>query len=718
VIPLVLVLIGSILMSSSSEPTRAEEGVNRLIREKSPYLLQHAHNPVDWYPWGDEAFDRARSENKPIFLSIGYSTCHWCHVMEKESFEDAEVAGLMNDLFVSIKVDREERPDIDGIYMTVCQMMTGRGGWPLTIIMTPDGKPFYAATYIPRETRFNQIGMLELVPRIEQVWEERKDEVENSAEKVSKLLGQVPEGGVSGEELGEEVLAAAYGQLARSFDDRYGGFGSAPKFPTPQNLLFLLRYWKRTGDERVLQMVEKTLRSMRFGGIYDHIGFGFHRYSTDRKWLVPHFEKMLYDQAMLAMACTEAYQATGRDEYQETVRQIFEYVLRDMTAPEGGFYSAEDADSEGEEGKFYLWTEEEIRPVLSAEESALVIRVFNVEERGNFAEEATGKTTGRNILYLEEPFSAIAADLDIDYAELRDRVESARRKLFAVRERRVHPHKDDKVLTDWNGLMIAALAKAAQAFDEPRYAEAAGRSADFVLANLRDSTGRLLHRYRGGEAAIPGFLDDYAFLVLGLTELYEATFQLRYLRTALDLNTDMVRLFWDEKSGGFYFTADDAENLLFREKQIYDGAVPSGNSVAMLNLLRLGRMIADPGLEKRAAQLGGAFSAQVLQAPSAHTQLMVALDFGMGPSYEVVVVGDERADDTRAMLKAIRKQFVPNKVLLFRPGDVKSPEISKLAEFTRQQRSIKGKATAYVCLDYQCKLPTTDVEETLKLLGL
>ena len=718
VIPLVLVLIGGIVMGSSPEPTRAEEGVNRLIREKSPYLLQHAHNPVDWYPWGDEAFERARSENKPIFLSIGYSTCHWCHVMEKESFEDAEVARLMNEVFVCIKVDREERPDIDGIYMTVCQMMTGTGGWPLTIIMTPDGKPFYAATYIPRETRFNQIGMLELVPRIKHVWEERRDEVENSAEKVSKLLRQVPEDGVCGEELGEEVLAAAHGQLAQSFDDRCGGFSSAPKFPTPQNLLFLLRYWKRTGDEMVLQMVETTLRSMRFGGIYDHIGFGFHRYSTDRRWLVPHFEKMLYDQAMLAMAYTEAYQATGRGEYQETVRQIFEYVLRDMTAPEGGFYSAEDADSEGEEGKFYIWTAEEVRQVLSADESDLLIRVFNLEEDGNFAEEATGKTTGRNILFLKKPFSEIAADLGIEDTQLRNRVESARRRLFAAREERIHPHKDDKVLTDWNGLMIAALAKGAQAFDEPRYAEAAGRSADFILANLRDSAGRLLHRYRGGEAAIAGFLDDYAFLVLGLTELYEATFHLRYLRTALDLNNDMVRLFWDEQGGGFYFTADDAENLLFREKQIHDGAVPSGNSVAMLNLLRLGRMTADPELEKRAARIGGAFSAQVLRAPSAHTQLMVALDFGVGPSYEVVVVGDERADDMRAMLKAIRKQFVPNKVLLFRPGDVKSPEICDLAEFTRQQRSIKGKATAYVCLDYQCKLPTTDVEETLKLLGL
>jgi uncharacterized protein YyaL (SSP411 family) len=464
-------------------------------------------------------------------------------------------------------------------------------------------------------------------------------------------------------------------------------------------------------------MVEKTLQSMRLGGIYDHVGYGFHRYSTDHVWLVPHFEKMLYDQAMLAMAYTEAYQATGKSEYEETVRQIFTYVLRDMTAPEGGFYSAEDADSEGEEGKFYVWTEEEIRQVLSAEEADLIVKVFNIEEKGNFAEEATGQATGSNILFLGKPLPEIAADLESADAELRDRIESARQKIFAAREKRVRPHKDDKVLTDWNGLMIAALAKAAQVFDEPQYAEAAARSADFILTTLRDSDGQLSHRYREGEVAVPAFVNDYAFLIWGLLELYETTFELRYLRTALELNDEMLKRFWDEGSGGLYFTTDDAESLLFRNKEIYDGAIPSGNSVAMLNLLRLGRMTANTELEERAAQIGRAFSMQVLQSPSAYTQLMAALDFGVGPSYEVVVVGDEGAEDTDALLKAIRGEYVPNKVVLFRPAGVESPEISNLAEFTGYHKSIKDKATAYVCVNYQCKLPTTDVEETLKLLS-
>jgi len=704
-------------MSGGSEADSPETRVNRLIREKSPYLLQHAHNPVDWYPWCDEAFEKARSDDKPIFLSIGYSTCHWCHVMEKESFEDTEVARLMNEAFVSIKVDREERPDIDGIYMTVCQMMTGGGGWPLSIIMTPDRKPFYAATYIPKESRFGRLGMVELIPRIKEMWEKRRNDVVGSAEKVASIVGRASDV-ASGEELGEEVLAAAFGQLAQSFDELHGGFGKAPKFPTPHNLFFLLRHWKRTGDEKCLQMVEKTLQSMRFGGIYDHVGFGFHRYSTDYRWLVPHFEKMLYDQAMLAMAYTEAYQVTGKSEYEETVRQIFSYVLRDMTDSQGGFYSAEDADSEGEEGKFYLWTEEEIRQVLPVEESDLIISTFSVEKNGNFAEEATGQTSGRNIFFLRKPLSEIAADLEIEHAELRDRIGFARQKLFAAREKRVRPHKDDKVLTDWNGLMIAALAKGAQVLDEPRYAEAAGRSAGFILTRLRDSNGRLYHRYRDGDAAVPAFLNDYAFLIWGLIELYEATFEVRYLRTALELNNDMLKIFWDEENGGFYFTAEGAEDLMFRKKEIYDGAVPSGNSVAMLNLLRLGRMTANAELEKRAAQIGRAFSGQILQAPIAYTQLMAALDFGVGPSYEVVVVGDERAEDTKAMLKAIRRRFVPNKVLLFRPADLELPEISGLAEFTANQRTINSRATAYVCLEYQCKLPSTDVEETLRLLGM
>jgi len=689
---------------------------NRLIAEKSPYLLQHAYNPVDWHPWGEEAFAKAKAEDKPIFLSIGYSTCHWCHVMAHESFEDPEVAALLNETFISIKVDREERPDIDSVYMTTCQMMTGGGGWPLTIIMTPDKRPFFAATYIPKEKRFGRMGLLELILRIKKLWGSHRDEVEDLATQFSSALREQLSG-PPGEELGESALKMAYEALSQSFDERHGGFGDAPKFPTPHNLTFLLRYWRRTGEKRALEIVERTLQAMRRGGIYDHVGFGFHRYSTDAKWLLPHFEKMLYDQAMLAMAYIEAYQASKKGEYAETAREIFAYVLRELAAPEGGFYSAEDADSEGEEGKFYLWTAEELQQILG-EEAKLIIRVFNVEGEGNFAEEVTGKRTGKNILHLRRPLAEIAPDLRMGEGELKQRLEAAREKLFAVREKRVHPHKDDKILTDWNGLMIAALAKGAQVLDEPQYAKAAARAADFILAKMRDLRGRLYHRYRDGEAAVPGFLDDYAFLIWGLVELYEATFNVGYLQAAIELADQMIGHFWDEEGGGFYFTADDAEDLGVRKKEAYDDALPSGNSAAMLDLLRLARLTADPELEEMVAELGRAFSKNVLQFPEAYTQLLAAVDFALGPSYEIVLVGEQEADNTKEMLKALRKQFIPNKIVLFRPAGEEEPEITRLARFTQHHASIAGKATAYVCLDYECRLPTTEPGKMLELLGV
>ncbi len=689
---------------------------NRLGLEKSPYLLQHADNPVDWYPWGPEAFDKARRENKPIFLSIGYSTCHWCHVMEHESFEDPEVARLMNEVFVCIKVDREERPDLDNIYMTVCQMMTGGGGWPLTIIMTPDKKPFFAGTYFPKRSRFGRTGMMELATRIKEVWTGQHDEVLTSADQIAGALQQASSNS-PGEELGESVLRDAYEQLAQRFDEKYAGFGSGTKFPTPHNFLFLLRYWRRTGDKKALQMVERTLQAMRRGGMYDHVGFGFHRYSTDAQWLVPHFEKMLYDQAMLAMAYTEAYQATGKKEYEDTAREIFAYVLRNMTAPTGGFYSAGDADSEGEEGKFYVWGQDEIRQALNREEADLFIRVFNVEKDGNFRDEATSQETGKNILHLRKPLKELASELKMPEQDIQMRVNKARKKLFAAREKRIHPYKDDKILTDWNGLMVAALAKGARAFDDPRYAEAAKGCVDFILKNMRDRGDRLFHRYREGEAAVMAYIDDYAFLTWGLLELYETTFDVSYIQAALDFNKVLFEHFWDEQGGGFYFTPDDGEDLIVRSKEVYDGAVPSGNSVAMLNLLRLGRMTANSDLEENAARIGRAFSSGVKQSPSGYTQLMVAVDFGIGPSYEVVLAGDSEADDTKAMLKSMRARFVPNKVVLLRPSEQESPDIIRVAPFTEGQTSIDGKATAYVCRDYVCKLPTTDADKMLELLN-
>jgi uncharacterized protein len=689
---------------------------NHLRNETSPYLRQHADNPVDWYPWGLEAFEKAQQEDKPIFLSIGYSTCHWCHVMAHESFEHPEVAKLMNQAFVSIKVDREERPDIDGVYMRACQVMTGTGGWPLTVILTPDKKPFFAGTYVPRESRFGLEGLTELIPRIRDVWATRRAEALSLSDRITGLLRQTPTDTL-GENLGEATLKLAYEQLAGAFDEQHGGFSRAPKFPTPTNLLFLLRYWKRSGDATALDMVEKTLQAMWRGGIYDHVGFGFHRYSTDSEWLLPHFEKMLYDQAMVAMAYIEAYQATRKEDYRKTAREIFTYVLRDMAGPEGGFFSAEDADTEGEEGKFYLWTQEQVREALGDGEADLVNKVFNVQKDGNFAGEATGKRSGANILHLRKPLEEIASDLKLSPQELEARLNAARQKLFTYRDKRVHPMKDDKVLTDWNGLMIAALAKGAQAFDDPHYAEAACGAADFILGSMRKANGRLWHRHRGQWTGVDANLDDYAFLVWGLIELYEATFDATHLGFALELTDDMVKHFWDKEGGGFYLVPDDGEALLVRKKDIHDTALPSANSVAMLNLLRLARLTGNSDLEERAAQLGRAFSGSVKESPAAYTQLMVALDFGIGPSYEVVIAGKPRAEDTEAMARELRTRFLPNKVVLLNRSGRKPSEIARLAEFTKNQSSIGGKATAYVCVNHSCKSPTTDISKMLELLN-
>jgi hypothetical protein len=637
--------------------------------------------------------------------------------MAHESFEDPEVARLMNDVFICIKVDREERPDIDNIYMRVCQMMTGSGGWPLTILMTPDKKPFFAGTYIPRESQHGRLGMMDLVPRIKEVWDTQHDEILKSADKITASLNQIAHD-ASGPELDKSTLKTAYDQLTGRYSEQYGGFGNAPKFPSPQNLLFLLRYWQSTNDEKALRMVVKTLQSMQNGGIYDHVGFGFHRYSTDSHWLVPHFEKMLYDQAMLAMAYTEAYQATGINEFEETAKEIFTYVLRDMTDKEGGFYSAEDADSEGVEGKFYVWTEDEIRQTLKGDEADLIINVYSIDKIGNFRDEASGENTGANILHLNKSLTEIAFKNKESVDGLKESVEAARQKLFAVRNKRVHPHKDDKILTDWNGLMIAALAKGAQAFDEPKYAEAAKRAADFILTGMRREDGRILHRYRDGHTAILANVDDYAFLIWGLLELYETVFDVDYLQTALDLNSEMIKYFWDEKDGGFYFTAEDAEELIVRQKEIYDGAIPSGNSVAVSNLFRLSRITANTDFEDKANKIMLAFSKDVESAPSGYTQMMVALGFGIGPSYEIVIVGNPEADDTKEMLSSLGKHFIPYKVILLKHDDQETADITKIAEYTEYHSSFDGKATAYVCLDFACKMPVTNTEEMLKLLNV
>ena len=679
---------------------------NHLSSEKSPYLILHAENPVDWFPWGEEAFNKAKEEKKPIFLSIGYSTCHWCHVMAHESFEDEEVAELMNEIFVSIKVDREERPDIDKIYMTVCQMMTSSGGWPLTIIMTPDKKPFFAGTYFPKETRFGRIGLIDLIKRIKDLWTNQRTEIINSADQITFSLQNIDQES-PGEIFSESTLKKAYKQLLIQFDSVNGGFGDRPKFPTPHNLIFLLRYWKRTGNEKALEMIETTLQAMRKGGIYDHVGFGFHRYSTDSNWLVPHFEKMLYDQALIAIVYIEAYQATKKDFYRKTAQEILSYVLRGMTSPEGGFYSAEDADSEGEEGKFYVWSKEEIKQILQKDGLDLAIKIFNIDEAGNYLEEASGKKTGKNILHLKK----------LPDIESLEEIEKIRLILFKKREKRIHPHKDDKILTDWNGLIIAALAKAAVIFQEKKYLDIAKNAVNFILSKLRDSNKKILHRYKDSSAEIQGYLTDYAFFIWGLIELYEATFDIFYLETALELHQIQIEDFWDENIGGFYFTAKSSEQLLTRQKEIYDGAIPSGNSIAMLNLLRLSNITRNYELEEKADILSRVFSSKIEASPLAYTQFLVAIDFAIGPTYSLVIAGDSDAKDTNELIRIIQKEYIPNKVIIHRNTEGESSRMDGLSNFIQFFIKLDDKATGYVCINKTCKPATSDPEEIIGLLN-
>jgi hypothetical protein len=686
---------------NSKEP----KPTNHLIHEKSPYLLQHAHNPVDWYPWCDEAFQKARSEDKPILLSIGYSTCHWCHVMETESFEDEAVARLLNEGFVCIKVDREERPDIDRTYMAVCQMMTGRGGWPLTIVMTPEKTPFFAATYIPKSSRYGLAGLLELLPRLLNVWKERRDDIKQTGEEILFSLSQDSESRRI--KLDESVLHTAYRTLFNQFDTAHGGFGSAPKFPMSQYITFLLRYYIRFQEEQALSMAQKTLDAMRRGGIWDHVGFGFHRYSTDQYWHVPHFEKMLYDQALLTMAYSEAFQVTQNPEYKKTAEHILEYVLRDMTSPEGAFYTAEDADSEGEEGKFYLWSVSELQEVVDAFEE--IQTVFSLNSKKSLTETGEDKI----ILRREKPLSEVATILEITEDELIHLMERERNQLFNKREQRIHPSKDDKILTDWNGLMIAAFAKAAQVFDNERFSQAAQNAARFLISEMKNNM--LYHRFRHGEKAIPGFLDDYAFFVWGLLELYETTFEPYYLQQAISLTDYLVEHFSDPQ-GGFYHTSDQEDHILVRQQDAFDGSLPAGNSVALMNVLRLSRITGSSEYEEKAAALLDQFSASVSQTPCSHAFLLQGVDFILGPAYEVVIVGDPHAEDTTEMIHAVQHPFIPHTVLIVTPeGDA---SISSLSPYTADLTSIEGKPTCYVCQNYICNLPTTDIQIMLQQLGI
>ena len=682
---------------------QGEKKLNRLANESSPYLLQHKNNPVDWYPWGKEAFNKALELDRPIFLSIGYSTCHWCHVMEEESFEDEEVAKLLNENFISIKVDREERPEIDHLYMTVCQAMTGRGGWPLTIIMTPNKDPFFAGTYFPKRGRRGRPGMMELLPSVSQAWEKERDDLVLSANQINKYLIDSNKKEL-GDQLEESILVDTYSQFVNRYDDKHGGFGDKPKFPSPHNLIYLLRYHNMTGDKTSLLMAEKTLKNMRLGGIFDHIGFGFHRYSTDKEWLLPHFEKMLYDQAMLALAYTEAFQITNDSFYQKVVEEILFYVQRDMTDKRGGFYSAEDADSEGEEGLFYLWTVEELKENLSSADAELLIETFNIELSGNYIDEALGKKTLKNILYLNKP-------------KANNKINQILNDLYTVREKRIHPLKDDKILTDWNGLMIAAFAKAGDVFNSDDYIKQAENSAQFILKNLTDKNGRLLKRYRNGKSGIDSHLDDYAFFIWGLLELYEATFNTIYLSEAIKLSEIMVSEFWDTENGAFFLGSNNSEKLIVRAKTGYDGAIPSGNSVAAMNFIKLNRITGETKWVEISDKIFMTFSKEISNTPSAFAHMLNAFLFESNEPKEVVVVGSGKDPETKLAIKKIKSIYIPSKVIIFKDTDDKSNKLTPLAKWTMTQESIDDKTTFYVCRDFACKIPTTDLKLALKFIN-
>ena len=708
---------------SDSSPKRMEKvdkkqtniNGNRLAQEKSPYLLQHANNPVDWYPWGEEAFAKAKALDRPVFLSIGYSTCHWCHVMEHESFEDEEVANLMNQHFISIKVDREERPEIDHVYMSVCRAMTGRGGWPLTIIMTPDKEPFFSGTYFPKNSRGNRPGMMQLIPSIAKNWQQDRENLFGNISKIkdylkrtnTKSMGDFPD---------ESVLKDGFSQFLKRYDHEFGGFGKAPKFPSPQDFIFLLKYYHKTKDESALIMVENSLKHMRRGGIWDHIGFGFHRYSTDREWLTPHFEKMLYDQAMLSLAYLETYQITGNEFYAETARDIFTYVLRDMTSPEGGFYSAEDADSEGEEGLFYLWTVDEVNQILGIEDGERFITAYNMTEKGNFRDEATRQFNGKNIIHQKGNLKGLSRNLKISEKELRKFIQSCRTKLMEERKKRIHPLKDDKILTDWNGLMIAALSKGASVLKEPTYLKSAEKAADFVVKNLRDSKGKLLKRYRNGDAGLDGHLDDYAFMVWGLLNLYEAGFDTKQLNRAIKLSEIMEKDFNDNEGGGFFLGSDQSEKLIIRAKTGYDGAIPSGNSIAVLIFNRLYRMTGNLRWANLSEKTLRSFSKDLKQMPSGYTAMILGFMYDAYGSKEIVVVANGRHEETQLLLEELQSLYIPQKIMLFKDTNKRRDPLTKIASWTENHSAQNNKPTIYICEDFACSLPTTDLKKAIELI--
>ena len=739
-----------------AEPTPARlEHTNRLAHEKSPYLLQHAHNPVDWHPWGKEAFEKARRENKPIFLSVGYSTCHWCHVMAHESFENEDVAALMNREFVNIKVDREERPDVDRVYMTFVQATTGGGGWPMSVWLTPDLKPFVGGTYFPPDERYGQPAFKSVLERIATAWKQNQDKIVEQGSKIVDALRESqgaavsspPQTGAIGEsKIDAAVVDAAFKQFDRSYDPKEGGFGNAPKFPRPATLNFLTRFWASgvghasglpAADAsethalplHALDMALFTLRKMAAGGMHDHIGGGFHRYSVDRYWHVPHFEKMLYDQAQLAAAYLDAFQITKDEQYASVARDILDYVARDMTSKEGGFFSAEDADSpvagiadpghnKNAEGAFYVWTKKEIDDALG-DAGEIFDFHYGVQAHGNAPEgsDPHDEFRGKNILIERHTIAETAERFKKSEQEVQELLATSREKLFAIRLKRPRPHLDDKIIAAWNGLMISAYARAAQVLDDPRYLEIATRAAKFLRANLYDEKSKLLHRnYREARSDIEGFADDYAFVIQALLDLYEASFHVEWLKLAVDLQEKQDRLFYDEKNGGYFSTSGKDKSVFLRMKDDNDGAEPAASSIAALNCLRLSQIRNEPEMAERAGKTIAVFATTLSHFPSAMPQMLVALDYSLGKPRQIVIAGKRNAPETKALLGEVRRHFLPKTILLLADGDEGQKYLGEKNEAIRAMSSVKGKSAAYVCQNFTCKAPVTDPKYLAELL--
>jgi uncharacterized protein YyaL (SSP411 family) len=719
-------------------PTPARpEHTNRLAQEKSPYLLQHAHNPVDWYAWGEEAFAMARRENKPIFLSVGYSTCHWCHVMAHESFENEEVAAIMNREFVNIKVDREERPDVDRVYMTFVQATTGGGGWPMSVWLTPDLKPFVGGTYFPPEDRYGQPAFKTVLERIATAWKENHDKIVEQGGKIVDALRESQSAATPEGKIDAALLDSAYHQIDRSYDPKEGGFGNAPKFPRPVTLNFLMRFYARgpksESGKRALEIARFTLRKMAAGGMHDHIGGGFHRYSVDRYWHVPHFEKMLYDQAQLAVAYLDAFQITRDRQYEAVARDVLDYVARDMTSREGGFFSAEDADSpivagigdpghKTAEGAFYIWPKKEIDTALGDAAEVFDFH-YGVQPHGNAPEgsDPQDEFRGKNILIERHTIAETAKHFRRTEEEIGKLLAQCREKLFSIRSKRPRPHLDDKIIAAWNGLMISAYARAAQVLNEPRYQEIAVRAAKFLQSNLFDPSRKILYRnYRGGRSDIEGFADDYTFVIQGLLDLYEASFDIGWVKLAVQLQETQDRLFFDEKNGGYFSTSGKDESVFLRMKDDNDGAEPAASSIAALNLLRLSQFCDDPAVAGagRARKTIDAFATTLSHFPSAMPQMLVALDYSLSKPRQIVIAGKNDAPETKALVKEVNRHFQPRTILVLADGAEGQKYLGEKNEAIRAMSPIDGKPAAYVCENFICKAPVTDPAELAELLKL